>query len=107
MNRTRLHWIIGDSLPEHVALLEAVPRPDPSRKRTGRLKKTASTQLFTETEGGCAYASRCPHVEGKCREKTPSLLNLNNSLAMESDNNPSEIVHKVACYKPHTALATS
>ena len=25
MNRTRLHWIIGDSLPEHVALLEAVP----------------------------------------------------------------------------------
>ena len=28
------------------ALLEAVPRPDPSRKRTGRLKKSASTQLF-------------------------------------------------------------
>ncbi|MDC0040220.1 PAC2 family protein [Candidatus Poseidoniales archaeon] len=25
MNRTRVHWIIGDSLPEHVALLEAVP----------------------------------------------------------------------------------
>ena len=25
MNRTRIHWMIGDSLPEHVALLEAVP----------------------------------------------------------------------------------
>ena len=92
--------------PYTSALLEAVPRPDPSRKRTGRLKKTASTQLFTETEGGCAYASRCPHVEGKCREKTPSLLNLNNSLAMESDNNPAEIVHKVACYKPLDSVVT-
>jgi peptide/nickel transport system ATP-binding protein len=82
------------------ALLEAVPRPDPSRKRTGRLKKSASTQLFPETEGGCAYAYRCPLVEEKCREKSPSLLNLKNSSAMESDKNPAEIVHKVACYKP-------
>ena len=82
------------------ALLEAVPRPDPSRKRTGRLKKSASTQLFPETEGGCVYASRCTLVEEKCREKSPSLLNLNNSSAMESDKNPAEIVHKVACYKP-------
>jgi len=82
------------------ALLEAVPRPDPSRKRTGRLKKSASTQHFPETEGGCSYASRCSLVEGKCREKSPSLLNLNNSSVTESDKNPAEIVHKVACYKP-------
>ena len=25
MNRAQIHWLIGDSLPEHVALLEAVP----------------------------------------------------------------------------------
>ena len=25
MNRTRIHWLIGDCLPDHVALLEAVP----------------------------------------------------------------------------------
>jgi len=86
--------------PYNSALLEAVPRPDPSRKRTGRLKESASTQLFSETEGGCAYASRCPLVEEKCREKSPSLLILNNSSAMESDKNTAEIVHKVACYKP-------
>ncbi len=92
--------------PYTSALLEAVPRPDPSRKRTGRLKKTAATQLFPETEGGCAYASRCPHVEGKCREKSPSLLNLNNSSALESDNNPAEIAHKVACYKPLDSVVT-
>ena len=25
MNRTKIHWLIGDSLPEHAAMLEAVP----------------------------------------------------------------------------------
>ena len=25
MSRAQIHWLIGDSLPEHVALLEAVP----------------------------------------------------------------------------------
>ena len=25
MSRAGVHWLIGDSLPEHVALLEAVP----------------------------------------------------------------------------------
>ena len=25
MNRTRVHWIVGDGLPEHAAVLEAVP----------------------------------------------------------------------------------
>ena len=25
MNRTRIHWLVGDSLPEHAAMLEAVP----------------------------------------------------------------------------------
>ena len=25
MNRTRIHWLVGEGLPEHVAILEAVP----------------------------------------------------------------------------------
>ncbi|MEC7502996.1 MAG: PAC2 family protein, partial [Candidatus Thermoplasmatota archaeon] len=25
MSRTRVHWIVGDGLPEHTAVLEAVP----------------------------------------------------------------------------------
>ena len=25
MNRTRIHWLVGDGLPEHAAMLEAVP----------------------------------------------------------------------------------
>ena len=25
MNRTRIHWLVGEGIPEHVALLEAVP----------------------------------------------------------------------------------
>ena len=25
MSRTRVHWIVGDGLPEHAAVLEAVP----------------------------------------------------------------------------------
>ena len=25
MNRTKIHWLVGDSLPEHASMLEAVP----------------------------------------------------------------------------------
>ncbi len=25
MNRTRVHWLVGEGLPEHAAILEAVP----------------------------------------------------------------------------------
>ena len=25
MNRTRIHWLVEDGLPEHAAMLEAVP----------------------------------------------------------------------------------
>ena len=25
MNRTKIHWLIGDRLPKHMAIIEAVP----------------------------------------------------------------------------------
>ena len=82
------------------ALLEAVPQPDPSRKQRLRLKKSIPYQIYSETEGGCAYASRCQIAEDKCRINSPQLLKLRNGAAVDSDNNTPEIVHQVACFKP-------
>ena len=25
MNRTKIHWLVGNNLPEHIAIIEAVP----------------------------------------------------------------------------------
>ncbi|MCH2266748.1 MAG: ATP-binding cassette domain-containing protein [SAR324 cluster bacterium] len=93
------------------ALLAAVPRPDPTRKPQKRainsLPNMLNYNLETETGRGCAYASRCPLVEDKCRNSSPELQNIQAGALAGFENNPQEIDHKVACYKPYAALVSN
>ena len=93
------------------ALLAAVPRTDPSRKKSksasSSVPKIPDSNFETLSGNGCAYASRCPLVEDKCRNIFPALQNIQAASATGFVNNPQEIKHKVACYKPYAALVKS
>ena len=93
------------------ALLAAVPRTDPSRKKRKSANSSEPKMPVSNFESlstnGCAYASRCPLVEDKCRNISPVLQNIKAGFSAGVENNPQTIDHKVACYKPHTALVTS
>lgn len=93
------------------ALLAAVPRTDPSRKKSksaaSSVPKIPDSNFETLSGNGCAYASRCPLVEDKCRNISPALQNIQAGSATCFENNPQEIKHKVACYKPYAALVKS
>lgn len=51
------------------ALLDAVPIPDPHARRKKRTFIPISDGL--NTGSGCRFASRCPHADRICREKSP------------------------------------
>jgi len=93
------------------ALLAAVPRTDPSRKKSksanNSVSKIPGSNFESLSAHGCAYASRCPLVEEKCRNISPALQNIKAGSSGGFENNPQEIDHKVACYKPHPAFVTS
>ncbi|MDP6488202.1 MAG: ATP-binding cassette domain-containing protein [SAR324 cluster bacterium] len=93
------------------ALLAAVPRTDPSRKKSkpanNSVPKMPGANFETLSAHGCVYASRCPLVEDKCRNISPALQNIKAGSSGDFENNPQEIDHKVACYKPHAAFVTS
>ena len=56
------------------ALIEAVPQPDPARRRRpGQVAREAKPGGPAGAEGGCPYAARCPLAETRCREEPPLL----------------------------------
>ncbi len=66
------HQLYGE--PRHPytkALLEAVPRPDPDRKRGRALGGEVPSVL--EPPAGCAFAARCPLAEAQCRQARPKM----------------------------------
>ena len=93
------------------ALLAAVPRTDPSRKKgkkaNNSVPKMPGSNLETISGKGCAYASRCPLVEDKCRNSSPELQNIQAGALAGFENNHQEIDHKVACYKPYATLVSN
>jgi peptide/nickel transport system ATP-binding protein len=93
------------------ALLAAVPRTNPSRVKSKSANISVPTMPGSNFETlsvhGCSYASRCPLVEDKCRNISPALQNIKAASSGGFENNPQEIDHKVACYKPHPAFVTS
>ncbi|MCH8966373.1 MAG: ATP-binding cassette domain-containing protein [Planctomycetes bacterium] len=61
--------------PQHpytIALLDAVPTPDPTR-RTADTMITGDPQGPLDAPSGCAFHPRCPHTTQKCRSLAPSL----------------------------------
>ena len=89
------------------ALLAAVPQPDPNRKKQNIANNSTLNLLnaFNENETGrgCAYASRCPLVEEKCKSISPSLQSLKIAAAGGVEETPGYL-HQVACYKPFNTL---
>lgn len=62
------------SQPHHPytrALLEAVPRPDPWRKRPAVI--TGEVPSLLAPPPGCRFHTRCPHVMPRCRVDVPRL----------------------------------
>jgi oligopeptide/dipeptide ABC transporter ATP-binding protein len=61
--------------PQHpytVALLEAVPVPDPTRRKQRRALG-GDVPSPINPPSGCRFHTRCPHVEQRCRREEPPL----------------------------------
>jgi peptide/nickel transport system ATP-binding protein len=62
------------SAPAHpytAALMAAMPKPDPSRRRRSKSVSIETTPVAAA--GGCAYAFRCPRAEARCRAARPGM----------------------------------
>jgi oligopeptide/dipeptide ABC transporter ATP-binding protein len=62
--------------PQHPyteALLEAVPVPDPARRKRRRVL-TGDVPSPINPPSGCRFHTRCPYVEERCRREEPPLL---------------------------------
>lgn len=58
--------------PYTLALMAAVPRPDPSVRIEGAMPASEPPSQF-DRAAGCAYAPRCPLATDRCRVETPLL----------------------------------
>jgi peptide/nickel transport system ATP-binding protein len=62
--------------PYTQALKAAVPGLVPGRRRADRTSRNSVDQSSPPSRTGCAFASRCPRVEARCRAEAPSLREL-------------------------------
>jgi oligopeptide/dipeptide ABC transporter ATP-binding protein len=58
--------------PYTLALMAAVPRPDPARRIAGAIELGEPPSQLTRP-AGCAYAPRCPLADSRCRMEAPPL----------------------------------
>ncbi|MBC6405732.1 MAG: ATP-binding cassette domain-containing protein [Rhodospirillales bacterium] len=60
--------------PYTKSLLEAVPLPDPARRRRGRKCQVQVLDNPLKLPKGCVYAARCAQARDACRSAIPQLL---------------------------------
>ncbi len=77
----------GPAHPYTRSLLDAVPLPDPARRRRGGRAQAQQLDNPLDLPRGCAYAPRCPRASARCRESVPDLERLQGS-------------RRAACYHP-------
>jgi oligopeptide/dipeptide ABC transporter ATP-binding protein len=70
--------------PYTVALLSAIPTPDPKKRKKGQILM-GDVPSPVNPPSGCRFHTRCPHVMPVCKEAEPEIISLNDS-------------HQVACY---------
>ncbi|MGH3288402.1 MAG: oligopeptide/dipeptide ABC transporter ATP-binding protein, partial [Streptosporangiaceae bacterium] len=80
--------------PYTVALLSAVPVPDPLRKPArDRILLHGELPSATSPPSGCRFRTRCWKADERCAEQEPPLLQIAGA-------------HRVACHYPETEPAT-
>lgn len=64
--------------PYTQALIDAVPRPDPTRRRRPKTHthKSLHKPLFPISKRGCAFAPYCPLAQKRCHDETPPLTSI-------------------------------
>ncbi len=77
------------------ALLDAVPRAEPGRRRT-RAMAPASLAVHQPATGGCPYAPRCPQAQAHCSSAAPALTTVGSVTGASQ-------VHLAACHFPMNA----
>jgi oligopeptide/dipeptide ABC transporter ATP-binding protein len=65
--------------PYTLALMAAVPRPDPALRISGATPASEPPSQF-HRERGCTYAPRCPLVSDRCRVEVPQLRSLGDAV---------------------------
>ncbi|MEO7220989.1 MAG: oligopeptide/dipeptide ABC transporter ATP-binding protein, partial [Devosia sp.] len=65
--------------PYTLALMAAVPRPDPALRIAGAMPTSEPPSQFNRA-AGCAYASRCPRANDRCRVEAPLLRTLGDAV---------------------------
>jgi len=90
--------------PYTLTMIEAIPQPDPNRKKQNRKKFYLSNSInsirYPKTEIGCSYASYCPYVLEICRKESPSLKNIKSNFSNVINKRRAENFHEVACFNP-------
>jgi peptide/nickel transport system ATP-binding protein len=64
--------------PQHpytIALLSAIPIPDPDARRT-RVVMTGEIPSATNPPSGCVFRTRCPIAITRCADEVPDLRDL-------------------------------
>jgi peptide/nickel transport system ATP-binding protein len=79
--------------PYTVALLSAIPTPDPERKRT-RIILSGDVPSPIDPPSGCRFRTRCPLAQPVCAEVDPPLTDHGRE-------------HSAACHFPGTPIPAS
>lgn len=100
----RVVELLPDStaLPRHPytkALLDSTFEPDPKLRRLIAPSVGEIPSAF-DLPQGCAYSSRCPYAQERCRNERPELLPHAEGGGEPSKENSAQTIHPVACHFP-------